>query len=98
MLESANCVELQSQCALLVGGSILVHKMLCSSLIHSLNGSLVSSLSRGLVTADDRRVKLLENGLQCRLGSLIVQSLYLCNLYTLLCRLDIRNSDPPPCS
>ena len=72
---SGQLVELHSHGALLVSGIVLVQQTLGSSLIHGLNGHLLSGIGLAAVAFGHRGLKLLQVGLQRGLLSLVLRRL-----------------------
>ena len=94
--KSGQLVHLQSHAALLPGSGILVQDTLGDGLVNSLNGLLVGTLSNGLVTAGDGSLKLLDDGLQLGLVSLVLLVSNLGRQDILLRGLDIGLCVTPP--
>ena len=89
---SGQLAQLNGHAALLVGGIVLVQQPLDNSLVHSLDGHLVSDIGLAAVAFRHRGLKLLDVGLERGLRGLVLHGLGLGHQDTLLGRLDIRQT------
>lgn len=94
--KTLHIVECLGELALLVSCSILVNDALGSCYVDLLNSCLIGSLCQLSVTGCKSSLVLLDIGLECRAERLVLQSLGLDNLYSLLCRLNVRQVRIPP--
>ena len=89
-----HAVELDRHLALLVGRVVLVQEVLGSRLINRLDSGRISNSRFRLIAGSNGRVELLQRGLQCALGHLVVHRLGSVYLHALLCRLDVPKTPP----